>query len=239
MLVRDPVPGRAKTRLVPALGREGAAALYRAFTEDLCAVLGPRFPMALACDPVPEGPWLTALARRHGLALVPQGSGDLGARMRRIAGAALERAARVVLVGSDAPTLPPERVSAAFRALRTARVVIGPSLDGGYYLLGLRAPLPPIFTRMPWGGAGVLARTLRRLRAARVRPALLPCWYDVDTPADLGLLQRELAVRGVLSAAPCPRTRRALARLARPATRVPTGTARPARRLPPHRAHRL
>src|SRR6185295_15406019 len=103
--------------------------------------------------------------------------------MRRAAAAVLATAPRAVLIGSDAPTVTAEAIRAAFGALRRARVVIGPSVDGGYYLLGVRAPLPPIFTRMAWGSARVLARTLAVLRAARITPAVLPCWYDVDTPA--------------------------------------------------------
>ena len=213
MLVREPEPGAVKTRLAPALGVDGAAMLYRAFTEDLCAALGPGFRLVLACSPSAEGVHCTRLARRYGVTLASQGQGDLGARMRRVAAAALAGAARVVLIGSDVPTLAPEQVAAAFRALRRHRVVLGPSLDGGYYLLGLRAPLPDIFARMPWGGERVLARTLRRLRAARVTFALLPCWYDVDTPADLALLRRHLAVLATLGRSPCPRTQRVLARV--------------------------
>lgn len=214
MMVRAPAPGRVKTRLAPALRADGATALYRAFTEDLCAALGRRFAMVLACTPGTADPFLARLARRYGVALVPQGPGDLGARMRRVAAAALATATRVVVIGSDAPTLGPVRVAEAFRALRRRRVVLGPSLDGGYYLLGLRAPMPDVFTRIPWGSARVLARTLGRLRAEGVTPALLPCWYDVDTPADLAILRRHLAMLAAIGEeTPCPRTRRALARL--------------------------
>ena len=213
MMARAPVAGAVKTRLAAALGDAAAVALYRAFTEDLCAALAPRHAMVLACTPGTADPFFAGLARRYGLTLLAQGAGGLGARMRRVALTVLARAPRVVVIGSDAPTLPPAHVADAFRALETRRVVLGPSLDGGYYLLGLRAPVPDVFTRMPWGGAQVLARTLRRLAAAAVRPALLPCWYDVDTPTDLALLRRHLTVLSTLGTTPCPRTRRVLAPL--------------------------
>jgi hypothetical protein len=213
MMARAPVPGAVKTRLAAAVGAAAAAALYRAFTEDLCAAFAPRHAMALACTPDTADPFFARLARRYRLTLLPQGPGDLGARMRRVAATALARAPRVVLIGSDAPTLPVTYVADAFRALRTWRVVLGPSVDGGYYLLGLRAPVPDVFTRMPWGSAEVLRRTLRRLAARAVRPALLPCWYDVDTPADLAALRCHLAVLATLGQVPCPRTRRAVVRL--------------------------
>ncbi len=214
MMVRAPVPGAVKTRLARALGPAGAATLYRAFIEDLCASLHRRFALVLACTPSRSDPFFARLARRYRVALVSQERGDLGARMRAAAGAALERAARVVVIGSDSPTLAPARVREAFRALRRKRVVLGPSLDGGYYLLGVRAPLPNVFARMPWGTERVLDLTLKRLRTASLTPALLPCWYDVDTPADLTLLRRHLAVMTELGERCCPRTRRALARLA-------------------------
>ena len=147
--------------------------------------------------------------------------------MRRIAAAALVASDRVVLIGSDAPTLPVAHVTAGLRALRRARVVLGPSLDGGYYLVGFRAPLPDVFTRMPWGGASVLARTLTRLRRARITPAVLPAWYDVDTPADLDLLTRHLAMLATLGSEPAPRTRRYLGRVP---TRRPLRRSLPSRR---------
>jgi rSAM/selenodomain-associated transferase 1 len=213
MFARVPEPGVVKTRLAPALTATDAARLYRAFTEDLCARLAPHFRLVLACSPAPEHPYFTGLARRWGCELTAQGDGDLGARMRRAASAVLATAPRAVLIGSDAPTVGVEAIRGAFGALRRARVVIGPSIDGGYYLLGVRAPLPPIFARMPWGSARVLARTLAALRGARITPAILPCWYDVDTPADVALLRRHLCVLATLGAAPCPRTARVLRRL--------------------------
>ena len=213
MFVREPEPGAVKTRLTPALGAAGAAALYRAFTEDLCAALSRRFRLALACSPGTESPHFARLRRRYGLLLLAQGTGDLGARMERVAAVALTRASRVVLVGSDAPTLPAARVEEALRWLRRRHVALGPSLDGGYYLLGLRAPLPEIFTHIPWGSERVLTRTLARLRTEGVSYHLLPCGYDIDTPADVAVLRRHLAVMATLGQSPCPRTRRVLMRL--------------------------
>jgi rSAM/selenodomain-associated transferase 1 len=220
MFVREPVPGAVKTRLAAALGARGAADLYRAFVADTCARLAPEVPLALAPTPWVRNGFARTLARRHRLRLLPQGEGDLGGRMRRVAAAALVSAPRVVLLGSDAPTLPTAHVRAAVRALARARVVLGPSLDGGYHLLGVRAPLPDVFGRMRWSTDRVLARTLARLRRARIAPALVPCWYDVDTLADVALLARHLAVLAALGESPCPRTRRVLARLTGGRTRA-------------------
>jgi len=213
MLAREPVAGAVKTRLIPALGGAGAATLYRAFTEDLAAELGARFPTTVACEPTGARPYFRRLGARYGLDLADQGEGDLGARMRRAAEDALAGARRVVILGSDAPTLPMDTVRAAFSALRGHRIVLGPSLDGGYYLLGLRLPVPDVFTRMPWGSARVFARTLTRLRRLGVAPALLSPWYDVDTGDDVQLLARHLRVLASCGQRPCPRTTRALARL--------------------------
>ena len=214
MFVRHPDPGTVKTRLAAALGPAAAAALYRGFIEDLCATLGGRrFRMVLACTPDRGGSYLARLAKRHALALVPQGDGDLGRRMERVAAGVLETARRVVLIGSDAPTLPPAFVERAFQELRRRPVVLGPSLDGGYYLVGVRAPIAPIFRRMRWSDESVLSRTVRRLDRADVPYELLPCWYDVDTVADLGLLARHVAVLETIGERPAPRTARVLRRI--------------------------
>ncbi|RME44423.1 MAG: glycosyltransferase, partial [Deltaproteobacteria bacterium] len=115
-----------------------------------------------------------------------QGEGDLGRRMAHAFSLGLASHERVVVIGSDAPTLPPAHLSAAFDALRTRKVVIGPARDGGYYLIGLRGEIPPIFEGIAWGSASVLADTLERLPPRQTH--LLPFWFDVDTPDDLRLL---------------------------------------------------
>jgi rSAM/selenodomain-associated transferase 1 len=215
MLVREPIPGTVKKHLVPVFGATGAADLYRAFVEDACDRLSPEVPLALASNfALPEG-WVAALARQHRLPVIAQGDGDLGVRLRRLATTALDSVPRVVLLGSDAPTLPVAHVTAALHALARARVVVGPSLGGGCNLLGVRAPLPDLFTRMPWRSERVLARTLARLGQARVTPVVLPVWYDVDTAADVAMLGRHLTTLATLGETPCPRTRRVLARLQR------------------------
>jgi rSAM/selenodomain-associated transferase 1 len=226
MLVREPIVGAVKTRLASAYGPETAAELYRAFVEDTVERFAPEAPLALACDRLLTDGWIASLARRYGLPLIPQGDGDLGARLKRLATMALESVPRVVLLGSDAPTLPVSHVTAALHALAHARVVVGPSLDGGYNLLGVRAPLPDLFSRIPWKSERVLAATLSRLARAKISPVVLPCWYDVDTDIDVVHLSRHVTTLATLGETPCPRTRRALARL----TRAARERSRPSRR---------
>jgi hypothetical protein len=100
---------------------------------------------------------------------------------------------RVVIIGSDSPTLPREHVTAAFERLRQADVVLGPATDGGYYLVGMRGRCWPIFEGIEWSTPTVLADTIDRVRQAGAKLALLPPWYDVDTAADLHLLRGHVA----------------------------------------------
>ena len=94
-----------------------------------------------------------------------------------------------VAIGADSPTLPVEYVERAFTLLAENDVVLGPALDGGYYLIGLGASDFGVFTDIPWSTAHVLEATIARLRATSARLALLPPWYDVDTAADWALLR--------------------------------------------------
>ena len=129
----------------------------------------------------------TALVRGR-FDLRPQGDGDLGIRMARFL--TTEHAAgaeAVVLVGADSPTLPVDYVERAFAELERADVVLGPATDGGYYLLGCGRRVPPIFDGVRWGTSRVLADTMACL-PADWRLALLPPWYDVDTPDDWRML---------------------------------------------------
>ena len=181
LFTRYPTAGLAKTRLIPALGADGAAALHRRLTER---ALGTMRASGLPMEVRTTGGTAAAFAAWLGreVALADQGEGDLGARMAR--GAAHPP---VVLLGADVPDLSVRQIAAAAAALAGgAEVVIGPAEDGGYYLLGLGAVLPWLFEDMPWGTEAVLATTLRRLAGRGIAPVLLDTLADLDRPEDLG-----------------------------------------------------
>jgi rSAM/selenodomain-associated transferase 1 len=126
--------------------------------------------------------------------LEPQGDGDLGQRLANFFGRRLaEGATAVVAVGADSPTLPVAYVIQAYAALAAADVVVGPAADGGYYLIGCGPRLPSVFDGIDWGTNLVLGQTVARLSAGDGRLAVLPPWYDVDTPADWAMLAGHLA----------------------------------------------
>lgn len=194
VFAKAPVPGRVKTRLASALGEAPAAELHAAFVRDVVRRHrrpGRRLTVWRAGDP--EHPLWAEL----GMPLATQQGPDLGARMHAAFAEELAGDASVVVLGTDSPTLPPALVDAAFDALDEVPVVVGPACDGGYYLLGARGSVPPVFEAMPWGTGQVLTRTLRALQAAGVDYRLLPFWYDVDRPEDLDLLRAHLAGPGV------------------------------------------
>jgi uncharacterized protein len=189
VFAKAPQAGRVKTRLAPAVGAENAARLHEAFVRDVVARHArPDRPMTVWR----AGDLTHPLWAELGASLETQPPGELGHRMRfafEQEGAAGEA---VVVLGTDSPSLPPALVDAAFEALTRVPVVLGPACDGGYYLLGLRGCVPPIFDDVPWGTGSVLTDTLAALRAAGQRYELLPFWYDVDRPADLTLLKAHL-----------------------------------------------
>lgn len=178
LFTRFPEPGQAKTRLIPALGAAGAAALHRRLTEQTLVTLRAT---GLEVEVWVTGAPFAAFADWLGAATFRlQGEGDLGARMAR----ALDPAPAII-VGSDLPDLAPAHVAAAVRLLARGHVALGPAEDGGYYLLGLPAPAPFLFGTMDWGTDAVLAETLRRLGAHGQAHGLLPTLADLDRPEDL------------------------------------------------------
>ena len=184
-----------KTRLCPPCTPADAADLHGAFVRDVVARhqrVGRRTTVWRAGDA--DHPLWGDL----GVPLARQRGGDLGARMAAAFADECGDGARVVVLGTDSPSLPPSLVDAAFEALAHVPCVLGPACDGGYYLLGARGSVPPVFDDMPWGSAGVLPRTLAALRTACVPVHLLPFWYDVDRPADLDLLRAHLPVLAAL-----------------------------------------
>lgn len=192
-----PVAGSAKTRLAPALGREGAARLYRAFLEDTlrraASVDAERRSLCLAGTEEGVDRWRSRL---RGVTVRAQEGPDLGARMAGALAAAFDEGAeRAVVVGTDHPTLPPDRLDRAFRLLEEADLVLGPSDDGGYYAVGLRREAWPearaIFRDVPWSTERVLESTRSRAERAGLERRELPEWYDVDRPEELDRLRKD------------------------------------------------
>jgi rSAM/selenodomain-associated transferase 1 len=218
LFARNPVPGRAKTRLIPALGAEAAAELYRCFLLDsLEAAAGQRADVLVAvadADSLDAVRNLASPVCPRADFLVQQGD-DLGQRMGHAFEAVFSRGYQgAVLVGTDVPSLPPLRVNDALRYCSSRDLVLGPSLDGGYYLIGLRKVIPECFADLPWGGPTVLVETLRRAHEAGASVSLLDPWYDVDTPEDLRVLRSHLTALDLArDTIFCPRTWEFLHRL--------------------------
>ena len=182
-----PLPGFAKTRLIPALGAAGAALLAErllrhAVAQAVAAEVGP---VILCCTPDTGHPAFARLAAEHGIALSLQGDGDLGARMDRALTQALQHHRAALLIGTDAPGLDAALLRQARESLRTHDAVFGPALDGGYTLVGLRRPAPALFDAMAWSTSTVMAATRTRLRRLALHHAELACLADIDEPADL------------------------------------------------------
>lgn len=179
LFARFPVPGSCKTRLLPALGPEGAARLHRQLAERTLGVLQQAgAQVTLAYTGAARSDFVDWLG--DDINLVEQAEGDLTARLL-----ALVEPAPVIFFGSDTPDLTPDHVRDAIAALQENDVVIGPAEDGGYYLIGMRRPLPQLLVDMPWSTDQVLPQTLARLSALGVTPVMLSSLSDCDRPEDL------------------------------------------------------
>jgi rSAM/selenodomain-associated transferase 2/rSAM/selenodomain-associated transferase 1 len=188
ILAKAPVAGLAKTRLIPLLGAAGAARAQRRFALQTLATTRAACTgeVTLWCAPNAAHRFFRALARRHGVATIDQPGGDLGQRMAAAMFHHFARAPQqpLLIVGTDCPALTPEHLQQAADALQTADAVLIPAEDGGYVLIGLRKPVPEVFTNIEWSTPQVLAHTRERLRAAGASSHLLPTLWDVDEPAD-------------------------------------------------------
>jgi uncharacterized protein len=191
VFAKAPLAGYAKTRLIPSLGAEGAAALQHRLTERavriaVSAALGRT---TLWCAPGPEHPSFQDLQARFRIRLVAQPRGDLGARMLAAFAAAAPEG--VVLIGSDCPSLEPGDLRQAADALATgADVAISPAEDGGYGLIAARRPFPVLFENIPWSTPAVASVTRERAAGAGLKLVGLRRAWDVDTPADYARLVR-------------------------------------------------
>jgi len=189
VFAKAPVPGRVKTRLVPALGERAAAELHRQLAErTLCTALAAGLgPVELWCAPGTDDAFFAACARQYGISLRAQGEGDLGIRMGRALEHALMGGSSGLLIGSDCPVLTAEYLREAAAGLAGGNdAVFGPAEDGGYVLIGLaRKPSAQLFEDIAWGTATVMQETRARLARLDWRWRELAALWDVDRPEDL------------------------------------------------------
>jgi uncharacterized protein len=185
VIAKEPVAGLAKTRLVPALGAVGAARAAAAMLADtLAAVRASGAEPWLCFTPAEARERLGRLA--PGFGLLAQGAGDLGDRLAACLGDLLGAGAdRVAIVGADTPHVPLATYRRAFALLDEVDVVLGPALDGGYYLVAAKAPQPDLFVGIAMGSGTVLSETLARAAGAGLQVSLLPPLRDLDRVEDL------------------------------------------------------
>ena len=192
IFARAPLPGKAKTRLIPLLGRDDAARFHAALLRDTLrkvkALAGP-FTRYLFYDGprFPEKP--------AGYLRVPQRGPDLGHRLENAFRTLLRRHPYAVVIGTDSPLLPPQILREAWRELRVCDAVLGPCPDGGYYLIGLRRLDKGIFRAIRWGTAFAFRDTLGKLLHRGYSCSILEPYEDVDVPEDVRRLVKQLARR--------------------------------------------
>ena len=200
VFAKNPVPNQVKTRLIPTLSPEQAATLYTAFLTDWCEVLAklPGVDLIVAYTPAEARSDLQTLIGDNVL-YIPQIGADLGERLASATQWATEQGyTKILLVGSDSPTLPTSYISKASTRLDLCDVVIGPSTDGGYYLIGFSATniamtVPFIFEEIAWSTADVFQQTVASIQSLKATIGLLPPWYDIDTAEDLAFLHAHIS----------------------------------------------
>ena len=196
IFAKAPVPGQVKTRLCPPLTPEEAATLHGSFVLDTlertkAAVGKLKLDMDryLACAPSSGHVFFKIMEERQGVMLIDQVGDDLGARMHHAVEAMFSRGYhRTIIIGTDVPTVPLEYLRHALTLLDRHHLVLGPALDGGYYLMGMTKATPELFADMPWSTDQVLRLTQERAVTLGLETALLSPWRDIDTLADLEAL---------------------------------------------------
>ena len=200
VFAKNPIPNEVKTRLIPPLSPEQAATLYTAFLTDWCAALAELsdVDLVIAYTPAEAQPDLQALIGNDAI-YIPQVGIDLGERLTSATQWAAEHGwTKILLVGSDSPTLPISYISQALTLLDSRNIVIGPSTDGGYYLIGfsvetLATTGAHVFEDIGWSTAEVFQQTVARICAAEATFGLLPPWYDIDRAEDLAFLHAHIS----------------------------------------------
>ncbi len=200
IFTRYPEPGKTKTRLIPVLGSVGAANLQRQMTEHtILQVKQLQKAIDISVEIWFSDGDLQLMQKWLGSDLVyqPQGEGDLGLRMARSLLQAFQSGAeKAIIIGTDCPGLNPEILATAFDKLRTFDLVLGPALDGGYYLIGLRQLIPELFANIEWGTANVFQKTVEIAQKVNLSYVNLVSLADVDRPEDLSIWQQSFVTEG-------------------------------------------
>lgn len=198
IFTRYPEPGKTKTRLIPALGTEGAANLQRQMTEyTLSQVKQLQKTSAISFEVRYAGGDLQLMQDWLGYDLVyrPQGEGDLGSRMTQSFLNAFESGAeKVITIGTDCPDANAQILTQAFEKLQQCDLVLGPAVDGGYYLIGLQRPVPELFISIDWGTSQVFQQTINIAQTLNLLVADLPFLADIDRPEDLPIWEKILGL---------------------------------------------
>lgn len=187
IFAKAPVPGQVKTRLQTRLSADECASLHSSFIIDTIKLArdAGAADIFLACHPDVEDPFFKKISSDFGVALIPQNGNDLGDRMENAIDKGLKMGyEKVIIIGSDSPDLPPEYIRKGFKMLDLSDMVIGPSADGGYYLIGGRIKLD-VFEGIPWSTSSVFEMTLKKAEKQGRRYSVLNEWYDIDTWEDL------------------------------------------------------
>lgn len=194
IFTRYPEPGKTKTRLIPALGAVGAANLQRQMTEHtIFQVQALQKTTPISWEVRFTGGNLQLMADWLGDDLLyhTQGEGDLGSRMGRSLTESWQSGAqKVIIIGVDCPGINAHILAQAFEQLNTHDLVLGPAIDGGYYLIGLCRPFPELFFNIDWGTSQVLQQTMNIAENLKISVSFLPPLGDVDLPEDLAIWQQ-------------------------------------------------
>jgi rSAM/selenodomain-associated transferase 1 len=196
IFAKAPIPGQVKTRLCPPLTPDEAATLHGSFVLDTlertkAAASQFKLPLDryLACAPSSTHVFFKIMEERQGVRLIDQVGDDLGARMNQTFETLFTQGyEHVLIVGTDVPSLPLEHYKKALALLDSHDLVLGPALDGGYYLIGLNRSVPDLFTDIPWSTDQVLKLTQEKAGTLGLKAALIAPWRDVDTIDDLQVL---------------------------------------------------
>jgi len=188
IFVKAPIPGEVKTRLCPPLDEEEAASLHGSLVLDAIERTKGLQGVALYVAGTPDlaHPFFKVMEGRYGARLLLQRGPDLGTRMQQAMQDAFDQGTKdVLLTGTDLPTLPRTHLVEALKLIKNHDVVLGPTADGGYYLIGLRKMAPALFDGIAWSTASVFAETKKKIETAGLSLGLLPECRDLDTLEDL------------------------------------------------------